>query len=456
MRRDRSLPNKPTVAELKTVVILGAGLVTKPLADYLMDRCGYRVIMATRTTAKAEAIIAGRSLGRAVAWTVDQRDTLDKLVNEADLVVSMLPPSMHVPVANACLRAGRHLVTTSYISPEMQSLDREACEKGVLLLNEIGEDPGIDHMGAKRLIDEVTAEGGKVTALTSYGAGLPSFQHNRNPMGYKFSWSPRGVMLAAQTPAAYLKEGKTVDVPADQLFDHHWLVDIEGLGTFETYPNRDSLRYLQHFGLDESASLYRGLLRFVGWCNTMKSLIALNLLEGNEIKDFSGKTYREFTTALIGKSDGSAEDVADNLGLEHNSDVMKRLKWLGLFDEIPITITRGANVDVLVDLMLRKMSYGPGETDMIIVHDEVVAEFKGRKEKRLSTLCVEGIPDGDSAMSRAVSLPAAIATRLILEGEINLSGVHMPTLPDIYKPVLNELENIGFRFQHRKEIKAPS
>ncbi len=444
------------VAELKKVAILGAGLVTKPLADYLMDRCGYRVIMATRTAAKAEAIIAGRSLGKAVAWTVDQLDTLDELVNEVDLVVSMIPPSMHIPIANACLRAGRHLVTTSYISPEMQSLDSEARAKGVLLLNEIGEDPGIDHMGAKQLIDQVTAEGGKVTALTSYGAGLPSFQHNRNPMGYKFSWSPKGVMLAAQTSAAYLKEGKTVEVTADQLFDHHWLVDIEGLGTFETYPNRDSLRYLQHFGLAESASLYRGLLRFVGWCNTMKSLIALNLLEGNEVKDFSGKTYREFTASLIGKPNGTFEDVADNLGLECNSDVMQRLKWLGLFDEIPITITRGANVDVLVDLMLQKMSYGPGETDMIIVHDEVVAEFKDRKEKRLSTLCVEGIPDGDSAMSRAVSLPAAIATRLILEGKINLSGVHMPTLPDFYKPVLSELETIGFTFQHRTEVQAPS
>ena len=151
------------------------------------------------------------------------------------------------------------MVTTSYISPDMEALDSRAKERGIIILNEIGEDPGIDHMGAKKTIDEVKALGGKVKALYSYGAGLPSFEFNRNPMGYKFSWSPRGVMLAARTPAAYLKAGKRIDVPAEILFEHHWLVDIEGLGTFETYPNRDSTRYRPYFELDEDVTLYRGL-----------------------------------------------------------------------------------------------------------------------------------------------------------------------------------------------------
>jgi len=264
---------------VQQVAVLGAGLVSKPLVDYLLDRAGYRVLMATRTVARAEAIIAGRSNGRVLAWTMDGREALEGIVEEADLVVSIIPPSMHVPVAEACLRHGKPLVTTSYVSPEMQALDEQAKRNGVLLLNEIGEDPGIDHMGAKRMIDELVRKGGRVRSLTSYGAGLPSFDSNRNPMGYKFSWSPRGVMLAGQTAAAYLKNGEVVEVPGGELFDHHWLVDLEGLGSFETYPNRNSLRYLPHFGLDENASLYRGLLRFVGWCSTMRSLIALNLLD---------------------------------------------------------------------------------------------------------------------------------------------------------------------------------
>ncbi len=435
---------------VKQVAILGAGLVCKPLADYLMDRAGYRVLMATRTVAKAEAIIAGRSNGRVLAWTTDDLEALEGIVREADLVVGMIPPSLHIPVAEACLRHGKPLVTTSYVSPEMQALDEQAKENGVLLLNEIGEDPGIDHMGAKRMIDEVVSKGGRVRSLTSYGAGLPSFESNRNPMGYKFSWSPRGVMLAAQTAAAYLKDGEVVEVPASELFDHHWLVDIEGLGSFETYPNRSCLRYLPHFGLDEKASLFRGLLRFVGWCSTMKSLIALKLLDTKEERDFAGTSYREFTASSIGKPGGGREEVAAFLGLSIKSDTMERLAWLGLFDERPVAIAKGANVDVLVDLMVKRMSYLPGEKDMIIVHDEIGVEFPDRRERHLSTMRVEGEPEGDSAMSRAVSLPAAIASRLILEGKIDLSGVHMPMVSEIYEPVLTELEEYRFAFQHQR------
>jgi len=434
---------------VKQVAILGAGLVVKPLADYLLDRAGYRVLMATRTVARAEVIIAGHSNGRALAWTTEDLEGLEGIVRESDLVVSMIPPTLHIPVAEACLRNGKPLVTTSYISPQMQALDEQAKKNGVLLLNEIGEDPGMDHMGAKQMIDEVVRKGGRVRSLTSYGAGLPSFESNRNPMGYKFSWSPRGVMMAAQTAAAYLKNGEVVEVPAAELFDHHWLVDIEGLGSFETYPNRSSLRYLSHFGLDGKASLYRGLLRFVGWCSTMKSLIALNLLDSTKDRDFAGLSYREFTASVMGKPRGDREDVAAFLGLSLKSDTMERLGWLGLFDESPLALARGANVDVIVDLMVKKMSYSPGEKDMIIVHDEIEVEFPGRQEKHLSTMMVEGVPHGDSAMSRAVSLPAAIASRLILEGKIDLSGVQMPMLTEIYEPVLTELEEHTFTFRHQ-------
>ncbi len=434
---------------MKQVAILGAGLVVKPLADYLLDRAGYRVLMATRTVARAEVIIAGHSNGRALAWTTEDLEGLEGIVRESDLVVSMIPPTLHIPVAEACLRNGKPLVTTSYISPQMQALDEQAKKNGVLLLNEIGEDPGMDHMGAKQMIDEVVRKGGRVRSLTSYGAGLPSFESNRNPMGYKFSWSPRGVMMAAQTAAAYLKNGEVVEVPAAELFDHHWLVDIEGLGSFETYPNRSSLRYLSHFGLDGKASLYRGLLRFVGWCSTMKSLIALNLLDSTKDRDFAGLSYREFTASVMGKPRGDREDVAAFLGLSLKADTMERLGWLGLFDESPVALARGANVDVIIDLMVKKMSYSPGEKDMIIVHDEIEVEFPGRQEKHLSTMMVEGVPHGDSAMSRAVSLPAAIASRLILEGKIDLNGVQMPMLTEIYEPVLKELEEHTFTFRHQ-------
>jgi saccharopine dehydrogenase-like NADP-dependent oxidoreductase len=439
---------------MKKVAILGAGLVSKPLADYLMDECQYQVIMATRTVSKAEKIINGRSLGKAISWTTDQHDVLDQIVSEVDLVVSMIPPTMHIPVANACLRHQKNMVTTSYISPQMAALDEDAKHTDIIILNEIGEDPGLDHMAAKQMIDQIKAERGKVTELISYGAGLPAFEWNRNPFGYKFSWSPRGVLLAAQTPAAYLKNGRKIEVPAKDLFNHHWLADVEGIGTFETYPNRDSTRYVDYFELDRDVSLYRGLLRFMGWCSSMRSLVKLNMLDGTDQKNFQNLTYAEFTASQIGSPSAKniRADVAQFLQLNQKSDEMERLGWLGLFEDFPVPIKKGANIDILVDLMLQKMSYNPGERDMIIVHDEITAEFPDRTEKRSSSLRLEGIPNGDSAMSRAVSLPAAVASKLILEGQIKAKGVHMPTLPEIYQPVLQELEGFEFKFSHNKLI----
>ena len=434
---------------MKKVVILGAGLVVEPLAQYLLDECGYEVVIATRSPKRAERIIGGRRKGSFMPWLSVQKDVLEKLVQESDLVVSMIPPTLHIPVAEACLRHRKPLVTTSYISPEMQALDAEARERGVILLNEVGEDPGLDHMGAKSMIDKARREGGRVTSLASYGAGLPSFEHNRNAVNYKFSWSPRGVMLAAQSSAEYLVKGEVVQVPAKDLFGHHWLVDIEGLGTFETYPNRSCLRYLPHFDLEENASLYRGLLRFVGWCNFMDSLIALDYLDDSETHDLSGKTFREFTASLMGKREATPESLGAFLGLSERADPIKRLKWLGILDDTEIPMDSGASVDVIINLMLARMSYLPGETDMIIVHDEIVVEFDDRTERRLSTLHVEGDPQGHSAMSRAVSLPAATAVQLILEGKLDLTGVQMPLRPELYEPILENLGRLGFNFSHR-------
>ena len=438
---------------MKRILVLGAGFVSKPLVDYFIEKCGYSVVIATRTVSKAESIIDGRSAGYSISWTIDDLGKLDNLVKDSDLVVSLIPPTLHIPVAETCIRQGKDMVTTSYLSQEMLELHEKAQEREVLILNEIGEDPGIDHMGAKKMIDEIKAVGGKVTAVTSYGAGLPSFESNRNPFGYKFSWSPRGVMLAAKTPAAYMKSGERIDISGDKLFEHHWLVDIDGVGTFETYPNRDSTIYLKYYELGQDVSLYRGLLRFTGYCNTMRNMIQLNLLEATTKKSFEGITYVKFLTSLIGvaSTEDSVNEVASYLDVGSNDDVIKKLRWLGLFDDSLIPIEEGTNVDVLVDLMIRKMSYAAGEKDMIIVHDEIVADVEGRTEIHISSMVVEGIPNGDSAMSRAVSLPAAIASKLILEEKITIKGIQIPTLKEIYEPVLEELAEFGFEFEHRRK-----
>jgi len=436
---------------MKKIAVLGAGFVSKPAVDYFIDNCGYEVIVTSLKKSEAERIVRGRSAGTAVSWTINQLDLLDSLVSEVDLVLSMIPPTLHIPVVRSCLKNQKNMVTTSYISPQMEALNGECQNRNILILNEIGEDPGLDNMGAKQIVDQIKAQGGKVTTITSYGAGLPSYENNNNPFGYKFSWSPKGVIMAAQASAAYLKNGKKVVVAGENLFDHHWLVDLDGVGVFETYPNRDCTEYLDSFGLDGDVSFFRGILRFTGWCNTMRGLSNLQLLDNTQENNYSGKTYAAFTASLIGEniSENILHKTADFLKIRDNADLIKKMKWLGLFENKKIKISKGTNADVLVDLMMEKMSYAVFERDMVVVHAEILAEFASHKEKRTSTMCVKGESGGDSAMSRAVSLPAAIASKLILEGKIITKGVHRPTLPEIYQPVLEEMSDFGYSFVHK-------
>ncbi|MFC1572582.1 saccharopine dehydrogenase C-terminal domain-containing protein [Candidatus Eisenbacteria bacterium] len=435
----------------KHVAIVGAGLMTQPLVDYFIERSGYQVTLANRTVSKAREIIAGRSQGKAVRWSVDEPELLDKVISEADIVVSMVPKPVHTHVAIPCLRHRKSMVTTSYEIPELIALDKEARQRGILILNETGESPGLDHMGTQMLLADIRKDAGRVISINSYGCGLPAFEFNRNPMGYTFSWDPRTVFVSAQTPATYLKSGKRIDVPGDRLFEHFWLVDIEGLGTFETYPNRDCTRYVKPFGLEDDVSFYRGLLRFSGYCNNMQYMLAMGLLDSEEEEDFEGKTYRQFTASLVGSE--SVENlegaVARYLKIDDHADIIHRLGWLGLFDDRQVVVKKGTRLDVLLDRMLEKMSYEPHERDMTIVHIEILAEFgEGRREKRLATLYLEGSPGLGSAMSRSVALPAAIATRAIVEGKINATGVQIPpTLPSLYILVLEELKAFGFDFE---------
>ena len=440
---------------MKRVLVLGTGYVVKPLVDYFIDKCKYEVLVASRDNNHSGLIIAGRALGKRVLWNATPPyDELSKMVEGVDLVVSMIPPHMHVVVAKACLKHRVNMVTTSYTSPEMKALDEDAKKAGIIILNEIGEDPGIDHMGAMQMIHMANAEGGKITGFKSYGSGIPSFEHNNNPYGYKFSWSPGGLLKAAQTPAVYIEGGKKIEVAGEDLFDNSWLVDVEGLGTFETYPNRDSTNYLQDYGLENITDFYRGLLRHPGYCNSIQSMKDLNLMNEDISQNLQGLSYRQFTALLIGVSEEAdvRQAVADKLNLKLSSDIVKQLQWLGLFDDRPIPLTKGTNSDVLLGLMEEKMVYKEHEKDMIIIHNEAIVEFENRIEKRISTMKAEGRPFGHSAMSRAVSLPAAISSRLILEGTIRSKGVLKPISEEIYKPVLAELEENGYKFEHKTHV----
>ena len=432
----------------KKILVLGAGMVVKPAVDYFLDKCNYHVIIATRTVSKAHEIIGGRKNTTVIQWDAEDLEKLDKLVPQADLVVNFIPPAFQVETTKICIKHKKHMIHTDFTIPEVTAMDEEAKKADIIILNEIGEDPGIDHMSIKKSLDEIKRKGGKVISLESYGAGLPSFEDNRNPFGYMFSWNPKGLMKSALASGEYIKDGKIIE--AINLFDHFHIVDLEGLGSFETYPNRKCAVYKEAYGLDDEASFYRGLLRFTGWCNTIRKFMKLNLLDYLTINDYENVTYNEFMSHLVLSSKEGAEAIANFFNIEINDDFINKLRWLGFFKDKQIAIDKGSNVDVLVNLMLKKMSYQPNENDMAIIHDDIIVEFNGKREKWSSTMLVNGISGEDSAMARVVSLPAAISTRLILEGKITLRGSVLPIYPEIYNPVLEELEEFGIKFSHRK------
>jgi saccharopine dehydrogenase-like NADP-dependent oxidoreductase len=348
------------------------------------------------------------------------------------------------------------MVTTSYVSDAMRGLDTEARAAGVTLLNEIGVDPGIDHMSAMRVIHKVQREGGRVASFHSYCGGLPAPDANDNPLGYKFSWSPRGVVLAGRNAARYRKDGQVIEVPGPKLFDHYWEMKIDELGTMEAYPNRDSLGYLTLYGIESAKTMFRGTLRNVGWCRLWKKIADLGLLDDVERLDWSGKTLAQYLRGQLGPDASSdlREALARRLDLPPESEVLLRLEWLGLLSSDPVPIAQGSRLDVLEKVLLARMQYRPGERDMLVLRHEFLAEYpQGRREEITSTLIDYGVPHGDSSMARTVSLPAAIAVKLILEGRIQRRGVCIPVEPAIYHPVLDELETLGIRCVDRVVVR---
>ncbi len=424
------------------VLVLGAGHVAAPLVRYLLEK-DFTVTVASRTVSKAEALIKGFSKGKSIELDTDDEGKLDQLIAEHDLAVSLLPYTLHAKVAKRCIENGKHLVTTSYVSEEIKALDDDAKEADIFIMMECGLDPGIDHMSAMKIIHQVENAGGEVTSFESYCGGLPAPESNDNPWGYKFSWSPKGVLLAGKNSAKYLKNGEIIDIPSEELFENNWPMEIEHL-SLEAYPNRNSLPYKETYGLDDADTVFRGTLRYPGWCKTMKCMVDLGWLDDKEM-DLSGMTYADLMKELA----GDKAETAEFLDIPIDSDPIKRMEWLGLFDEEPLPMKSGSPIGVLVDKMQERMDYEEGEKDMIVLHHIFKVEYPSGTKTITSTLIDKGVYGEETSMARTVALPAAIATEMILKGKITGTGVHIPVAENIYEPILEKLEDEDIVFQEK-------
>ncbi|MEA2103057.1 MAG: saccharopine dehydrogenase C-terminal domain-containing protein [Candidatus Cloacimonadota bacterium] len=436
---------------MKRILVLGAGLVSKPHVEYLLKQPEFQVTLADMEVKKAEQIINNHPNGKAISLNVNDDDTLNKLVAEHDLSVSLLPFIFHPKIARLCIKHKKNMVTASYISDEMRELDQEVKDAGIIILNEIGVDPGIDHMSALRVINHVKDKGGTIASFKSYCGGLPAPEANTNPWGYKFSWSPRGVIMAGKNSARYLEDGKVIDIPGNKLFAYHWKTDVPDFGKLEAYPNRDSVPYKDIYEIQDTKTMFRGTLRYPGWCITMKKIVDMGLLDDEKEYELNGKTYGEFISEFIQADEKSdlKKKLAELWKLPVDSDTVNRMEWIGLLGDEKIGLEKGSALDVFCKILLEKLKYEPAERDMLVMHHEFTAEYEDKKQNITSTMIDFGIPNGDSSMSRTVGLPAAIAVRMILNGVIKETGVHIPSKPEIYEPILNELEEMNITFKER-------
>ncbi len=435
------------------VLVLGAGLISPPLLRYLLSHTDYQLTVGALDVTKATAILAGQPRGRVVQIDIDDLAALAPLVDEADVVVSLLPAGFNPRIAELAIARRIPMLNTSYVSPALAALDQPARDAGVLLLCEIGLDPGIDHMSAVRVVRQVQAEGGAVEQFVSCCGGFPAPDANTNPWGYKFSWFPRQVLLSARNPARYLQCGQVVDVPGAELFAHVRPHAIEGLGVFEIYPNRDSLAYRDLYGLTGATDMLRATLRYPGWCDTLRAAANLGLLDV-DVHDWpAGTDYAAVTTRRLSPGGGTTIDrLAAHLGVGTDASVLARFEWAGLLSDRKLPVRQAAPLDLFVGRLAELMTYQPGERDMVVMEHRLTASFPdGHREIITSTLEATGEPFGDSAMSRAVSLPLAIATRLVLAGAINTAGVQIPVQPEIYQPVLDELATLGLALHERRK-----
>lgn len=446
---------------MKNILILGAGQSAPYLIDYLLKQAeenDWFVTVCDMNYDLACERIKGHSRGNAVEFDVNDEVMRNTQIKNADVVVNFLAPTFQYLIALDCLSHGKHVISASYENVRVADLHKDALRKGILILNEMGLDPGIDHMSAMQIIQNVRDNNGLIDSFVSYGSGLPAPDVESNPLRYCVTWNPRNVAMAGETGAQYMEKGKIKILAHREVFQRTWVVDVDGVGTLEAYPNRDSLVYQDLFKLHTVNTMIRGTLRYPGWSETWLQIVRLGMPNENlKIPDLENKTYAEFTEMFVPLSTNGSKietRIAHFLDINPTGKIMQNLKWLGLFNDEKIGGGVKTPAEVLTKILRDKLPLPDGARDMVALIHEIKAHYpddNNRKEKITSTFVEYGEPNGFTAIAKTVGLPAAIAAKLLMIGELPITGCQIPTHPVIYMRVLEELKNHGFRFKEKRE-----
>jgi len=436
------------------ILIIGAGRSTSSLIDYMLKHSilnQWQITVADADLALAQARIGQEHGATAVQFDVTNKELREQLISGADLVISMLPAFMHGDVARDCVRLGKHLATASYVSADMKALDEEARRKNLLLLNESGLDPGIDHASAMKVIHHIQARGGKLKAFKSFCGGLVAPESNDNPWGYKFSWNPRNVIMAGQGTAQYIENGQLKFIPYNRLFTQIDSAEVEGYGKFDAYANRDSISYKDIYGIGDVETILRGTLRMPGYCKAWNVFVKLGLPdESTTIHHANQLTYTDLINAYLPQGPGSVKErLIRFMGNDIDNEVIEKLDYLELFDNKPVKRAEGTPAILLQDLLEEKWLLKPGDKDMIVMQHQFEYVLNGETKKAESSLVVIGDNEVHTAMAKTVGLPLAITVKNFLTGKFQRYGVQIPIVKEIYEPLLEELETLGIVFQEK-------
>ena len=438
---------------MKKILLIGAGRSTSSLVQYLLfnaENENWFITIADQSKDLASEAADNHKNAKAIAFDVNNDEERERLIDEADIVISMLPASMHMSVARDCVRLKKHMATASYVSEEMKAMDSEAKTAGIVIMNEIGVDPGIDHLSAMRVIDQIRDNGGDLEAFETFTGGLVAPESDNNPWNYKFTWNPRNVVLAGQGVCKFIQNKQYKYIPYHKLFRRTEIIDIEGYGKFEGYANRDSLQYREIYGLEDIPTMYRGTLRKPGFCKAWHYFVKLGVTDDSyTMEDSENMTYRQFINSFLPYNQNDSVELKFQHYFNIRQDdieMFEKFVWLGIFENTKIGMKDATPAQILQHILEQKWTLEDDDKDMIVMWHRFRYKLNDEHKELHSSMVVKGDDQKFTAMAKTVGLPLAISVKMILNGTISTPGVHVPILKEIYNPILNELENYGINF----------